>query len=184
MNRESSLISKIISLILWAILVFICIKMFSMYKNLYFNGFTKGEFISNITEFTRDNKIKYGEERSFKMYSHDFNDSMFYKEIEVKPNTVYKVSCMVKTEDVIPEKENSDTGAMISIAEQREVSDSIVGTNDWQELTMTFNSKARDKVNLGFRLGGNDGNAKGTVWFSNIQLEELAKIIIGKWDAL
>lgn len=172
MKRGSSVVSKAFSLILWIVLIVVCIKAFYMYKTLYFNGFTKGEYISDITEFTRDNQIKYGEERSFKMHSEDFNDAMFYKEIDVKPNTVYRVSCMVKTENVVPERENSDTGAMISIAEQREVSDSIVGTNDWQELTMTFNSKERNKVKLGFRLGGNDANAKGTAWFSELQLEE------------
>lgn len=37
---------------------------------------------------------------------------------------------------------------------------------------MIFNSENRDTVNLGFRLGGNAGNAKGTAWFSDFTLEE------------
>lgn len=172
MRKERSVFSKFISLLLWIVLIAFCVKAFSMYKTLYFNGFTKAEYVGGITKFSRDNKVKYDKERSFKMDSADFNDAMFYKEIDVKPHTVYRVSCMVKTENIIPEIENSDIGAMISIAEQREISDSIIGTNDWQPLSMTFNSKEREKVKLGFRIGGNDGNAKGTVWFSNLQLEE------------
>lgn len=164
--------SNIFSIIFYIIIICICIKLFNVYKTLYFNGFVKGEYTSGLTEFTRDNEVKYGENRSYKMYSQKFNDAMFYKEIEVSPNTVYKVSCMVKTEDVEAEKENSEAGAIISLAEESEVSESIRGTNDWQELTMTFNSKAREKVKIGFRLGGNDSNARGTVWFSNLKLEE------------
>ena len=35
-----------------------------------------------------------------------------------------------------------------------------------------FNSKDRDVVNIGFRLGGNLGEAKGKAWFSDFKLEE------------
>ena len=172
MKKQRSTISNIISIILWTVLIYMCIRTYDTYKSLYFNGFIKGEQEQGITEFIRDNEIKYGKTRSFKMESKIFNDAMFYKEISVKPNTSYKISCMVKTENVIAEKENSEGGALISIAEESEVSDSIRGTNDWQELTMCFNSKGREKIKLGFRLGGNDSNAKGTVWFDNIKLEE------------
>ena len=93
MKRNSSIFSKITTFIFWIILIIICIKVYSVYKSLYFNGFTKGEYIQGNTEFTRDNIIKYGKDRSYKMYSKDYTDAMFYKEIDVKPNTAYKVSC-------------------------------------------------------------------------------------------
>ena len=35
-----------------------------------------------------------------------------------------------------------------------------------------FNSKARETVKIGFRLGGNDGYAKGTAWFSDFKVEQ------------
>ena len=37
---------------------------------------------------------------------------------------------------------------------------------------MIFNSKDRETVNIGFRLGGNLGEAKGKAWFSDLTLEE------------
>ena len=172
MKKEKTIISKIFSLIFYIVVICLCVKMFNTYKTLYFNGFTKGEYTPGISEFTRDKDIKYSNERSYKIYSKDFNDAMFYKEVEVKPNTVYKVSCMVKTENVEVDKDKSGAGALISLAEEEEVSEPIRETTDWQELTMTFNSKAREKVKIGFRLGGNDAYAKGTVWFSNLKLEE------------
>ena len=181
MKKRGKIFTKIFSLILWGILIYLCIRAFNTYKTYYFNGFVKGEFETGLTEFIRDKDVKYGEERSYKMYSKDFNDSLFYKEIDVKPNTVYKISCMVKTENVIPSEQKSDAGAMISIIEDVDVSKTLTGTNDWQELTMMFNSKNREKVKLGFRLGGNTGNAKGTAWFSDFKLEEGTKSNNTNW---
>ena len=172
MKRNSSIFSKITTFIFWIILIIICIKVYSVYKSLYFNGFTKVEYIQGNTEFTRDNIIKYGKDRSYKMYSKDYTDAMFYKEIDVKPNTAYKVSCIVKTENVELENDNLLGGAMICLAEELDESVAVVGTNDWQEISLMFNSKNRDKVKIGFRLGGNHVNAKGTVWFDNLKLEE------------
>lgn len=170
--KKRKIILNFLSLIFYIAVITLCIKLFNSYKTIYFNDFIKGENKQDITEFVRDNKIKYSKYRSYKIQSNDFNDAAFYKEIEVKPNTSYKVSCMVKTENIKAEKENSDAGAMISLIEQSEVSRNIRGTSNWQELTLVFNSKKRDKVKIGFRLGGNKSNAKGTAWFSNLKLEE------------
>lgn len=164
-NKLSSYISMIIMLILIFIL-------FGMFKSHYFNGFIKAETTVGISEFRRDKEIKYSKAYSYKIASPTQNDAAFYKEIQVKPNTPYRITCMVKTENVIPSKVNSDAGACISIIEQPEVSKSITGTNDWQKLELMFNSKNRTSIKLGFRLGGNTGSAQGTAWFSDFKLEQ------------
>ena len=46
-----------------------------------------------------------------------------------------------------------------------------MGTNDWQELELLFNSKNRTSVDIGFRLGGFNDNCTGTVWFSDFKVE-------------
>ena len=47
---------------------------------------------------------------------------------------------------------------------------------------MIFNSKDREEVNIGFRLGGYLGEAKGTAWFSDFKLEEgIAKTDNNEW---
>ena len=38
-------------------------------------------------------------------------------------------------------------------------------------MEFVFNSKNRDKVSIGFRLGGYDGNCTGTAWFADFKLE-------------
>lgn len=107
---------------------------------------------------------------------------MFYKQIDVTPNTPYRVTCMVKTEDVKTKKEISNAGANISIANTVEKSKSITGTNDWQELEFIFNSKNRTSVDVGFRLGGYDDNCTGTAWFSNFKIESGAQKNDTNWN--
>ena len=50
---------------------------------------------------------------SYKIENVEYNDSTFYKEIDVEPFTMYKISCMVKTENVKCEIEGEEGGALI-----------------------------------------------------------------------
>ena len=172
MRKKDSFASKIISWIIFIVLLFVIYKLFGVFRTNYFNDFTKGESNLGISKFTRDSEIKYSKNRSYKIESQSQNNAAFYKEIDVVPNTPYKVTCFVKTENVIPEKENSDGGANICLIEAPEISKSIVGTNQWQQIEMIFNSQNRKKVQIGFRLGGNTGTAKGTAWFSDFKVEK------------
>ena len=89
--------SKISNIIFTIIVIFVIYKLLGLYKVYYFNDFTKAEQTLGITKFTRDNKIKYSDNYSYKIESDQFNDAIFYKTINVKKNTPYKLTCMVKT---------------------------------------------------------------------------------------
>ena len=171
-KKQKSVFSILGTVIFFIIIILIIAKLYSVYKVYYFNGFTKVITDGQYSKFTRDSKVKYSENDSYKIESTDFNDAMFYKEIKVKPNTAYKLSCMVKTENVVPEKEPSPSGAQICILDTTECSKSVTGTTDWQKLEFMFNSKNRDTIKIGFRLGGNKEDVKGTAWFSDFKLEE------------
>lgn len=124
------------------------------------------------SKFKRDKETKYSQKSSYKISSDEFNDAMFYKEVQVEKNQPYKITCMVKTENVIPQEQQAGIGAQISIEGSTERSIAIQGTNEWQKIELIFNSKNRDSINIGFRLGGNLGLAKGKAWFSDFKLEE------------
>lgn len=173
MNTEErkSVIHKIIYVVIVLVLVFVAINAYYRFEEKNFNDFVRTEYNLYTSEFERDGKVKYSKNDSYKIKSDTANDAMFYKEITVTPNTPYKVTCMVKTKDVMPQKEVSNAGAHISIADTVEKSKSITGTNDWQKLEFIFNSKNRTSVKLGFRLGGYDDNCTGTAWFSDFTLE-------------
>ena len=174
--------SKIINIIFIIVILIVLYKLFGIYKTYSYNDFTKAEYNRGLTKFTRDNDITYTYEYSYKLESKDFNDAIFYKTIDVKPNTPYKLTCMVKTENVETENGKSNGGAQMSILNTTEYSESINGTNDWKELEFIFDSKNRETIEIGFRLGGNNNNVKGTAWFSDFKLEEGVKDSTSNWN--
>lgn len=145
---------------------------YGYYKENNFHDFVRSETNIYTSKFKRDDEIKYNNNVSYKIESADFNDAMFYKRIKLKKNEPYKVTCMVKTKNVESKEEKSGVGAQISIEGTTERSVAISGTQDWQKIEFIFNSKNREEVNLGFRLGGYLGEAKGEAWFSNFSIEE------------
>ena len=83
---------------------------------------------------------------------------MFFETVNVVPNTAYKVSCKIKTENVKAQNLNKDAGAHICIADSVEKSDNVTGTQNWTNIEFYFNSKNRTQVDVGFRLGGYEDN--------------------------
>ena len=162
---------RIGSLITFIILIIILIICFKIYKINYFNGFEKATVKQEGTTFIRDSKVKYLDNTSYKIENTEYNDSTFYKEIEVEPNTPYKISCMVKTKNVECETDGENGGVVIGLLDTTEYSAPITGTNDWQLIEFMFNSRNREKVKISFRLGGNDTNCTGTAWFAEPKLE-------------
>ena len=171
-KTRKSIVGKIAYIITIIILCILLVYAYNYYQSNNFNDFVKSEASLYKSQFKRDNIIKYGENRSYEIISPDYNDAMFYKTIDVEKNQPYKITCMVKTENVESEDEISGVGAHISIEGSTERSVAIQGTNDWQEIELIFNSKNRETINIGFRLGGNLGQAKGKAWFSDFKLEE------------
>ena len=180
MKKSTS--SKIINIIFIIIILFIFYKLFGLYKIYSYNDFIKAENEIGVTKFTRDKNVTCSYDYSYKVESTNFNDAMFYKTVHVKPNTPYKLSCMVKTENVESKNGKSNSGAQISILNSTECSENIIGTNDWQKLEFVFDSKDRETLEIGFRLGGNNDKAKGTAWFSDFKLEEGIKDNSSNWN--
>ena len=164
--------NKVANIITWIIIIIVLIVAFNFYKKNNFNEFVRSEYNLHTSEFKRDNEVKYENISSYKIVSNIENDATFYKKVKVQKNMPYKVTCMVKTENVIPENNVSGIGAQISIIGSTEKSVAVTGTQDWQKIEMIFNSKDREEVDIGFRLGGYLGQCIGTAWFSNFTFEE------------
>jgi len=158
MQKKRISIQKIVMLIITIILIVILVK---VYKKNNFNDYIRAEYTIGLSTFIRDENVKYSEDMySYKIENTDYNDAMFYKTIKVTPNTPYKVTCMIKTEAVQTKNEKTDAGAHISIADTVEKSINVSGTTDWTKVEFLFNSKDREQVDLGFRLGGYQDNCK------------------------
>ena len=163
--------NKIANIITWIIILAILAFALKFYKENNYNEFLRSEANLHTSEFKRDKDIKYSKNSSYKIISQKENDAMFSKKIKVEKNTPYKATCMVKTENVEPENEISGIGAQIAILGTSEKSIAITGTQEWQKIEMIFNSKNREEVDVGFRLGGYLGKCTGTAWFSDFTLE-------------
>ncbi len=183
MQKKSNfkLIKNIISIVISVILIYVA---YTIYQKYNFNDYIKAEYNIGISNFERDSNVKYGDTNSYKIENTNYNDAMFYKTIEVTPNTPYKVTCKIKTQDVKTSKENTDAGAHISIKDELVKSDNVTGTTDWTEVTLYFNSKNKEKIDLGFRLGGNEDTAIGTAWFSDFTIESGIQEESNTWNFL
>ena len=95
------------------------------------------------------------------------------------PNTFYRVSAKIKTEDVAEGR-----GAILYLdvfghdsAQPWNASKFVYGTTDWQEVYMDFVSDKHGETyvscSLGFPGGTyNGGKAKGTVWYDDVKITE------------
>lgn len=172
---------KLVDVIVFIILICALIIAYKFYQKNNFNEFVRSEAKPYTSVFVRDSEEKYSKRASYKIESSEYNDAMFYKSVKVQKNKPYKVTCMVKTKDIQAKEKNSGIGAQISIEGTTERSMAISGTNDWQKIEMIFNAKDRDVVNIGFRLGGYLGEAKGISWFSDFTLEEGLEDTDNEW---
>ena len=171
-RQKKSLFGRITYIITVIILCIALYFSYQYYQSNNFNDFVRSELNLYTSKFKREDKVKYSDSKSYKIESQEYNDAMFYEKVKVKKNTPYKVTCMVKTENVEAQNGKSGVGAQISIEGSTERSSAIQGTSDWQEIELIFNSKNKEEINIGFRLGGNLGEAKGTAWFSEFKIEE------------
>lgn len=172
MNKTQKRKHKIGYYFTLAILLVCLYFAYQFYQSNNFNDFIRSETNLYTSTFKRDSEIKYDNKKSYKIESNEYNDAMFYKTVKVEKNQPYKVTCMVKTSNVEAKEGKSGIGAQISIEGTTERSVAISGTQDWQKIELIFNSKNREEVNIGFRLGGYLGEAKGEAWFSNFTIEE------------
>ena len=160
--------AKITSTIVTLLLIVILVLSFNMYRKNYFNGFEKAISTTSDSKFSRDSKVRYSKANSYKIENLDFGDATFHKKIEVDKNTPYRVTCMVKMENV-QSKEQNGGGVTVGLLDTTEYTKPLTGTSDWQKIEFYFNSKNRDQVEISFRLGGNEGESSGTAWFQDIE---------------
>jgi hypothetical protein len=93
------------------------------------------------------------------------------QEVNVEPHRCYRVSCMVRTEELEPE------GAfhiMVLSTEGRDLAPwdpKVPTTSDWRQITMGFNSLDCDKVRIYL---GAWGGQSGRFWIDDLRIEEVA----------
>ena len=88
--------------------------------------------------------------------------------VEVRPDSVYRLSGWIKTENVSPK---DGAGALLNVHEIKSArTRALKGTKDWTEVETTFKTGSRREITVNCLLGG-WGLATGTVWFDDVSLE-------------
>ena len=174
--KKASSVGSIIVLFI----ILICVYIFYVGRDL--NGFLMYEIKPRTSTFYRDNDIKYSDYRSYAITSKKSNTATIAKTIKVIPNTPYRVSAMVRTEDIIANGRSSASGAGICIINSSETSRMLQGTNEWTKVELMFNSKNREEVEIGFRLGGYVDECTGKAWFSDFKLEQGITSYDSNWN--
>ncbi len=96
----------------------------------------------------------------------DGADASFTVIVPVKPNGSYRLSGWIKTADV-----KGAMGALFNLHGHDAKSKAVKGTSDWTKITMDFKADGRKQIELNCLFGG-WGQATGTAWWDDLELEE------------
>lgn len=104
------------------------------------------------------------------------NDARWLQSVPVSPNTWYRVSGWVRSEDV----GSSKMGAYLSVMDTFFNSRDLRGTQDWQLLSFWVKTGALEtKLKIAARLGGYSSDNVGRAFFTAISVEEMAYPSVG-----
>lgn len=131
-----------------------------------------------VTHFLLDDKQVYSGSRSAYIINNSPNDSRYKQTISVKPNTYYRMSCWIKTQNVGSENK----GANLSIENTFEVSRDIKGTSRHWEYVELYGktSPYQESFTLTIGIGGYGSTNTGRAWFDDIEVVELDSLPPGK----
>jgi len=104
----------------------------------------------------------------------DADDVTVYQPVSVIRNSRYRLTGWIGTENVVVDSmETGTTGAILNIFDREDSSESILGTSDWKQVTLEFDSGEEDVLNIGCRLGQHGSSCTGTAWFDDLKLEKI-----------
>ncbi|MBQ2662006.1 MAG: glycosyltransferase family 39 protein [Clostridia bacterium] len=97
------------------------------------------------------------------------NDVRFYQQVKTEPNSVYMLTCRVKTENVA-----NGNGANISVVDTYAFSTPVTGTNDWQEVQLVGRTgEEQTSMVVCVRLGGYGATSTGEAWFDDFSVRKI-----------
>ena len=99
------------------------------------------------------------------------NDARWVQRVTVRPNTDYRLSGWIKTENVAHSSETEDVGANLSVYGTWVHTAALIGTNAWTNVSITFNTGSGSHIVIAARLGYTSGTTTGTAWFDELRLE-------------
>lgn len=104
-----------------------------------------------------------------KLMNTEEDDAHLVQTVAVKPNTIYRFYCFIKTEEVI-----GGAGANIGLEDMTLYSNSVFGNSDWTLVELIGKTGAKqNKLAIGCRLGNYSAVSKGSAYFDGFHVEKL-----------
>jgi dolichyl-phosphate-mannose-protein mannosyltransferase len=132
---------------------------------------------AGATEIKWDESQKHSGSKSVCIINSSTNDSRLQQEIAVEGNSLYKLSCWIKTENVGMDSK----GANLSVGGLLDTTRDIKGANGkWEQVELygkTSNKQSSFLLTLG--LGGYGSTNTGKAWFDDVSVENIDKLPAG-----
>ena len=127
-----------------------------------------------VTTFSVDNKLFTEGKQSAVINNSNTNDSRYVQTVPVDSDTYYKLSCMIRTENVGTEVKVK--GANISVKEIVDTSKDIKGTTtEFEEVALYGKTgPGQEEMTITAGIGGFGSENSGKAWFDDLKLEKLA----------
>ncbi len=110
------------------------------------------------------------------------NDARFCQTVEVEPNSLYRLSCWIKAENIV----GGTSGANISVENAFTYSNAVFDTDGEWVLSEMYGKTGpnQTEINVYVRLGGYSAVATGEAWFDDISVEQADEIPEGHAEQL
>lgn len=125
--------------------------------------------------FTWDTTQVHSGNKSIKISNNITNDARWVQTVYVQPNSDYRLSGWIMTDNVAHSSDQVDAGANLSILNNTlNYTTPLFSNNSWTYVSRTFNTGSNTTVNVVARLGMYSGTTTGTAWFDDLKLELLS----------
>jgi len=138
---------------------------------------------SQYVNFRTDRNIVYSGQYSIVVDNTYFNDAWAAIKYPVSPNSMYRISAMVKMENFLANPDDSIGGASIGIAGTLYQS-SRHTTGQWTRLEFEFPSREMSEMAIALRNGNSSATNSGTAYFSDIRIEKAETVTSTEWNVL
>jgi hypothetical protein len=120
-----------------------------------------------------DSEERHGNHPSLRIHNAGADNTFVSQKVSIKPSTHYRLSCWVKTRDIVVKQGRGNAGATLWIAGGWEATKFVKDAENWARVELDFDSGKRTEIQVGPRLGQWGGILTGTAWFSDVSLVEL-----------
>lgn len=137
-------------------------------------AFYSEEYAEGASSFSWEETGGLDDSSCVRIESTQNNDARYVMNLEVLPDTYYRISAWIRTEDV-PQGSNL-VGGNISVLNTFHYAGNLCGSSDWTKVELYGCTGAdQNVISVCLRLGFYSGDNMGVAWFDDLEVQQLSK---------